>query len=375
MAGLNQNFRKVFVVSNNTLLTSGTTTALAPGQLGIFNADTYAATTTPNWSTAKSIIIAQGTPDQGDIPKGAGIRNETDKSEAIAGKKITAWRKTLNQAGQQNIVAIGYDGVDNTKTISGKCDEVKHIYIRLTGKPIDVLFPTPGGYTLHLEAQGPCCSTCEDSCADVDPEYFADQFLENFNQSTFLGGIKMSTFVTAQKVVTGSGDTKRAGIIFTGAFVEPVTSLCYFDQFPFNSDPVHIQLSEFNPDWHGDRCASTYPVTVLQEVEYVQGSGEQVIRQEAYAHGWDMRYYYKWGVFARNAEGQYLFTDPTKSYIKYTLVFDYDYPVLGWSDRYNDRYDLEIFIDSTQSAYITAFETALNGYINSVTGLGVAPVV
>lgn len=364
MVGLNQNFKKVFVTTNDTLLVSGTTTALSQCQLGIFNADTYAATTTPSWSTSKALLIAQGTPDLSAMPKGAGIKNETEKSKVIIGKRIVDWTRKDYSAGRQQIMTIGYDGTDTDKTISGKCDEVKHLYVKLTGKPIENLIP--GGLIVHVEAQGPCCATCGDSCADVSGEIFTDEFIARLNEYTMLGGIPLSKFVLIEKIESGTS----FGIKFTGAFVEPNSDLCYFDQFPYNADPIHIQLSEYNPDWHGSRCESTYPVTEVQTVLYPFGAGQYVMRYEAMAHGWDGKDYNKFDIFLRKAEGQYLCTDPALNYDKYTLSYEVSYHVLGWSDVYTDRYDLEVFVETGQTAY----KTAINSYVTSVTGLGIATV-
>lgn len=384
MAGLNQDFKKVFVTTNNTLLVSGTTNVLAQCQLGIFDGTTYAATTAPTWSANPTLLIAQGTPDMNGnaFPKGAGLKNETDKAKVIVGKKIINWRKKASATGQQEIWTIGYDGTDTTKTISGSCDEIKHLYIKLTGKPIETLIP--GGLVVHVEAQGPCCATCGDSCATVDPRIFANAFIDQLNQFNILGihsdanategGSTLAPLYALNKYIQytllyDSGST-ATGIQFTGAFVEHTTDTCYFDRFPYNADPVHIQVSEYNPDWHGSPCASTYPVTQIQAATYPFGDGQWVIRYEAVQHGWDDRDYNKFDTFLRQAEGQYLCTDPTVSYDKYTLTYEIEYHVLGWSDIYRDRYDLEVFVQTGQ----TAFKNAINTYISGVTGLGIATV-
>lgn len=366
MVGLNQDFKKVFVTTSNTLLASGTTTALAQCQLGIFDADTYQATTAPLWGTSKAILIAQGTPDLSYMPKGAGIRNETDKSKVIIGKKILGWHKKAAATGQSDIVTVGYDGTNTSKTVSGSCDEIKHLYIRLTGKPIEQLIPN--GYIVHVEAQGPCCATCGDSCAHVDARIFTNGWVDQLSQLTILGGIPISKFISwTQLYDAGTG---AAGIRFTNAWVEYTTDTCYFDRFPYNADPVHIQVSTWNPDWHGARCEDYAPITVLQTVAYPFGDGQAVIRYEAVAHGWDERDYNKFDTFLRQAEGQYLCTDPTQQYDKYTLTYEVEYHVLGWSDVYRDRYDLEVFVQAGQAA----FKTAINGYVTSVTGLGIDTV-
>lgn len=372
MVGLNQNFRKVFVTTNNTLLASGTTTNLAAGQLGIFNSDTYVATNAPNWATAKGILIAQGTEDLSAMPKGAGIRNETDKTKTILGHEILRWRTKAYQAGQTNIMTIGWDGVNgnkDTKNMTVKCDEIKHLYIRLTGKPIENL--VPGGYLLHVEANGPCCDNCGDSCDSVDPTSVRDEFYDRIIEHTFLGGIPLTKYVTVTKLTTtNTAGDPCVGLQFESGFVERTSDACYFDLFPYNSDPIHIQLSEWNPDWHGtpERCTSTYPIMVIQDVAYPAGAGEAVMRYEAYGHGWDNRDYNKFDIALRKAEGQHLYTDPSLNYDLYQLTYRFKYKVLGWSDVYTDTYDIDVFVPTGQ----TGFKTAVNTYIASVTGLGVA---
>lgn len=373
MVGLNQKFKKVFVTTNNTLLASGTTTALATGQLGIFNADTYVADATPTWAEEKAIIIAQGTPDLSAMPKGAGIRNETDKTKIIIGKKITGWRKKAYAAGQNQIITIGWDGVNgnkDTKNMTVKCDEIKHLYIKLTGKPIEDLFP--GGYLLHVEANGPCCTTCGDSCADIDPTDLRDEFYDRIVEHTFLGGMAITKYITVTKLTTtNTAGDPTVGLQFTSAFVDRTSDTCYFNIFPYNAEPVFIELSEWDPNWHGapERCISTFPVTTTQEVAYPFGKGEWLMRYEAQARGWDMRDYSD-DIVIRRAEGQYLNTDPAVNYDKYTLSFEFKYKVLGWSDEYTDRYDIEVFVQTGQ----TAFKNAINTYIASVVGTDVATV-
>lgn len=381
MVGLNQNFKKVFVSTNDTLLASGTTNALAQCQLGIFDASTYVATNAPSWASNKAILIAQGTPDLNAnvYPRGAGLRNETDKAKVVIGKKILGWTKSTYQTPLQQIVTIGYDGTNTSKSISGSCDEIKHLYLKLTGKPIENLIPY--GIIVHVEAQGPCCATCGDSCASVDPRIFANALIDQLNQynvlgigadsvipSTLIPVVPLGHFISYQLLYDAvSGAT---GIQFTGAFVEATTDTCYFDRFPYNSDPVHIEVSNYNPDWHGSPCENYWPVTVIQDVQYAFGSGQYVIRYEAQAHGWDMRDYNKFDTFLRQAEGQYLCTDPTQNYDKYTLSYEIEYNVLGWSDVYKDRYDLEVFVQTGQAS----FKNAMNTYISGVTGLGIPSV-
>ncbi|TXH08742.1 MAG: hypothetical protein E6R03_17670 [Hyphomicrobiaceae bacterium] len=358
MVGLNQNFRKVFVTTNNTILASGSATSdLAVGQIGLFDCSTnLSLDATPTYTESKGFYIAQGTPDLSYMPKGAGIRNETDKSKCIMGKNLVGYWGKAAAAGQSDIVAIGYDGVDTDKTMSGKCDEIKHLYVKLTGKPIENLFP--GGTIRHYEVQGACCDSCGDSCASITDSSWVDGFIAQIAADTFLGGIPITKFIKTTKLSSGSS----YGIKFESAWVDRTTDACYFNIFPYNADPVYIQISEYNPDWHGSPCDNTYPVTSLQDAAYPFGDGQYIIRLEELAKMWDFRYYSE-QLPERLAEGTVLNTDPTLTYDMWTLIFDTErWSELGWSEGLRDRYQVDVFMRAGQ----TGFQDRLNSYVATI---------
>lgn len=358
MVGLNQNFRKVFVTTNTTILASGSATSdLAVGQLGIFNADTNVALgSTFTYPTVKGFYVAQGTPDLSYMPKGAGIRNETDKSKVVMGKNIVGYWGKAAATGASDIVAVGYDGTDTSKTMSGSCDQIKHLYVKITGKPIENLFP--GGTIRHYQVQGPCCDTCGDSCASVTDSTWVDGLIDQINADTFLGGIPITKFIKVTKLSSGSS----YGIKFESAWVDRTTDSCYFNIFPYNADPIYIQLSEYNPDWHGSPCDSTYPVTVLQNAAYPFGDGQYIIRLEEFSKMWDFRYYSE-SLPERLAEGTVLNTDPTLKYDMWTVIFNTErWSELGWSEGLTDRYQLDVFMPTGT----TAFQSRLNSYVTTI---------
>lgn len=633
---LNQNFNQVIVSNSPTLLAQGTTVNLAYGQVGIFDADTYAAVTQPNLVKNKGILIAQGTPDLSYMPKGAAIANETEKSKPIAGRKILEFRGKKAQRGQTQKIAIGYDGIDGNKTLSALPGQIKYLWVKLTGKPIENLYP--GGIVKRYAYQQPCYDSCGvDGCTSVNPVEIAqslqaqiekdfliasnpmsnyirvsmltkcttpptgatlvpfDKFTIDLNDdgsfqalanvqvqytqpvslikrngitSTYgitvadgstpaayalanapaipncttcpagytlqaelkvfevvvassvtdanitalpghvshtliksVGGTKIYTVntnvtqdetafgtavtalaggqwafvgVSRSVCVPGAGSTQAwvaagtcnkaqkkytltlrddecgqsllpklkaeyepiygvgsvvetavdathctriytltivsndcldascsefpwhygqpgayngiswvavvpdptsngsgcvAGLLFESALVARKTNKCYYDLFPYEVDGVHIQLSEHNPDWHGGVCETDWPVTELQQVKYPAGSGEYVIRAEERSRMYHFKYYPKFDIAVRQAEGSDLVTDPNLFYDQYSLVFDFSYSVLGWSDVYNDRYQLDVFFPEGQGKQ---FENAINGYVASV---GLEPVV
>lgn len=178
---LNQSFRRVFVTNTPVLLASGTTVDLAVGQIGIFDGNTYAAAPAPTYANNKAITIWQGMPDVSHLPLMAGIPQTNQSSKLIKGKLLKKIRRKSAHRGQNQVVAIGFDGIDITKTLSAKCGEVRTVYVKATGNPIDKLY-SKQGFIRQYRLDTGCCDECGgDSCADVDPSVLADLLVEAIN--------------------------------------------------------------------------------------------------------------------------------------------------------------------------------------------------
>jgi hypothetical protein len=622
---LNQSFRQVFVTNSPALLAQGTTVDLAIDQIGIFDANTYEATVNPTYAKNKALVIAHGTPDLSYLPLMAGIANETEKSKLIKGKLITGWRGKKAHRGQSQIVTIGYDGADTTKTLFGKHNEHKTLYVKLTGSPISKLF-SPQGITRMFTVDTGCLTDCEDSCAPLNCDKIADQLISEIKADKFIGKFLRATklqhcspapvtipssdykkycvsqcdggdgvslgIVQAQyptlKVVSKSrkdnistyevtqlaslpapaplsnagltmivdcptcptgytlvpeakvfevkvkcgevpaltsqistqlvnsevavdthivyvdinattqtvidsaesagcvlvnyigtsrnickldtpsttawevcGTCKKysqcyqitlqdsvcgtdhlaelqaaypnlvitldsnptqgcvhlykteiesqcvgdpcsieslvfqcpnafrgiswvkcpdasvgvtgncvCGIKLESAFVNRTTNECLYDYFPYDADGVHIQVSEFNPDYNGSPCEGTWPITVLQEMEYPSGYGWYVAKEEEKSLSYWLRER-SVDPAVRQAEGYHLATQFNKYYDEYTLEFDFKYHVLGWSEKYEDSYHLVFYVLEGQGKQL---ENAINEYITS-SNINLDPVV
>lgn len=80
----------------------------------------------------------------------------------------------------------------------------------------------------------------------------------------------------------------RAGVKFTGLFIDPVTGTCRFS--PFDNplvDPVRLEVSFIDPD-SGNYCDSmVIPWTILQEPTIPQGLAVHVLRDIIHSRGYD----------------------------------------------------------------------------------------
>lgn len=194
---MNQSFKQSFVTNNGTLLAAGTTTDLPVGGIGIFDADTYQATTTPTFFKNKGIIIGWGYPNLTPPALMSGIFNENEKTQRIDGKKIKSVRTFRAVHGRPEIVTLGWSGdVADTNSLTVKAGESKSFYLRLTGAPIDRLYSTQG-FIRRYVVEGPCVDDCADGCVDaVDCRAIAGNLAKQINADLKIKGLAKATVIS-----------------------------------------------------------------------------------------------------------------------------------------------------------------------------------
>jgi hypothetical protein len=104
---MNKSYQRTLVSNIGSLLASGSTENLAVSQIGIVDADSYAATVAPIYGRNKAIIIAQGINSPIADALMSGLRgNRSEKTTAILGSNIIGWRAFRGSVGQQDIVQL-----------------------------------------------------------------------------------------------------------------------------------------------------------------------------------------------------------------------------------------------------------------------------
>lgn len=200
-------YKDFYVATTGTVLSSGTTTDLAVGQLGFFDAKTWQATSSPSFNDTKELVIAQGTPDLSGMPEGASIPNVTFKVkvDGKTGKLINYYGKKAERP-QNMIVTLGFDGVDNTKNLATlKKGETAQVFLKLSGQPISNFYPdVPAGLKVMIPIGDTCADSCVDPCDQdfISGDVLADQiitFIENFR---IVGGQKLNKYVRATKLIS-----------------------------------------------------------------------------------------------------------------------------------------------------------------------------
>lgn len=199
----NRPYERHMVSNIPALLPAGLTLAdLGVGQIGIFDAKTNKSVTAPTYAVNKAIYIAQGTPDHSNFPEGAGVPNVYRKSHVISGKKIQKLYGKKANRGLNEIVTLGFDGVDTTKTLSAKPGETFYYYVRLTGDPIFNLNPDKSKGVIIIGAvQMPCADECSDNCGTVSCDIISNAIVADWNTKLLVGGDKVSKFVKATPLI------------------------------------------------------------------------------------------------------------------------------------------------------------------------------
>lgn len=211
-------YKDFYIATTGTLASSGGTESLAVGQIGLFSAKNWQVTTAPTFQTAKTLVIAQGTPDLSGMPEGAGIPNTSFKVFIDGQKgKVLDWYVKKAQRPQNMIVRLGFDGVDSTKTLTANYGETKQIYLKLSGQPINNFYPdVPAGLKIPILIQMPCADECADTCNNAVPcDTVADLIISTVNNYKIIGGQDLSKYVKVSKVVSCETPSSFATECFT----------------------------------------------------------------------------------------------------------------------------------------------------------------
>lgn len=197
-------YRYAFASSTPILPTTGYTTDLAVGQVGVFDGKTFEAT---NGQNVKSIILAQGVGADGLAF--AGFTNKTLKSLEIKQGQIKSFKVKYGKKPVPMVWTLGYDGADTTKNLLvPQYKDTFDFALTFTGQPIAQLLGGVNGDSPELlvepfSATLPCPTGCETDCGTFhDPNVVADAIIKVYNERRTIGGQLISEYVKADKIVT-----------------------------------------------------------------------------------------------------------------------------------------------------------------------------
>jgi hypothetical protein len=193
----NQSFQKHHVVAIPRLLKAGfDPMQMAVGQIGIFAADTNSAIVAP--TSEKAIYIGYRLPAMRDAAMARSVATPY-YSQGIKAGNVVGWRGYRGHRGRTEIVAIGFDGVDTTKTLSASLNDTKDLYVLLSGSPITKTI-SGQGLMLRYNVYTGCadCVTPPCTATTVQLEAIADELVAKINKDKSHFG-----FIEASKIVGG----------------------------------------------------------------------------------------------------------------------------------------------------------------------------
>lgn len=154
----------------------------------------------------------------------------------------------------------------------------------------------------------------------------------------------------------------QCGVQIETSFFHRTTNECTYNAFPYENDVVHVQISNYNPDFNADPCEGEWAVKQIRQVQYPQGHGAYIQKLEQESKGYDGRTR-AYDPVVRQAQGYSLQADPQKFYDQYVLEFDTKFFTSGgWSEQYTESFSLSIFVPEGAGE---ALEAAVNGYLAS----------
>jgi hypothetical protein len=177
---LEQSFTTAWVSNSGSVAMGVTTSNLAPETFAVFeaspscNAEESVSLTNPTFKKAKRVKIKQGiTPFSGAnsfaLSRQKGLPRETFE---FTKDDIVSWTGVKAKKGsKQHIVALGYNGIDASKSLNAKLDLKPIIFtFILEGDPIQRYFGTNTVIYEFTVDKGMCPSDCEctDKCGKVD---------------------------------------------------------------------------------------------------------------------------------------------------------------------------------------------------------------
>ena len=199
---MNYNIKQFYVVkAGEALLTSGTTTDLAEGQVGIFKGDFTALAAAPTGLQAPYIFMAQGT--------GVDSRGSF-KTPKIYLNKITSWNgDSADSVGKEQITYVGYDEINDCKTPTIGCEKDYTLIIRVFEHYLRAV------YQPYLQdgvvVKSPCCADCTANCADLGAFDIFTEMAAKVNANP-----RLSPYVTAEvvsKLVSGTATPNSYGLV------------------------------------------------------------------------------------------------------------------------------------------------------------------
>jgi hypothetical protein len=275
-------FKKVFIgkaaAGAIDLRTSGSTTALTAGQIGLFDAKTYDAISAAPGSGNQTFILAQGSLHTVDkIGPFHGGYKESVKSKVINPKYVSRFFKVTAQAPQNQIIEVAIKNVFE--------DTTQRLRLDLKGSPALRLLSHNAYKTLAAYTG---CAADAASPALVDPTTVAIKWAKEIQESPYIAPfVSVAVIDTDENTITNLDTFEAAGGInanstaylrITAAYADTKFGNATFSATDhYELEPVFIYAS--GVDESGEPCnVQNITSTEVQAPRQATGVGETVLR-------------------------------------------------------------------------------------------------
>ncbi len=207
------NYNKTFYFvakQGQSLKTSGLSSTLADGQIGILDKTMTCVAAAPTYSASNYVRIALGTSDDsvGSL-----------KSPEINPKKIVkywGYAPSTNTTGQLQITYVGYDEVDDTKSPTLTCGNSYAVTIKYWETYNNIL--SPQGMQRSYVVNTDCCADCEGGCGEENCGTHFAKLADMINADPYI-----NRFIEAEAVGKPSAPTTSA--VYSLTIADPGTNV------------------------------------------------------------------------------------------------------------------------------------------------------
>lgn len=202
------------LVASGSVATSGSTESLVPGQLALVDTKTgnVLSTTDLNGLSHPEVLIAMGSYHTTDkLTKFIGGLTQSTKTQDFLGKDVLEFQVSRPIPLKQDIVQIGWDGVNACDSLAFECGKSYRFKVNVSGEDVFRTFSRPL-YRL-IEFKTACCADgdCVDTCDDgVACKTYAKKLAQLINDDP-----ELRYFVKAEAVSSDYAATTATHNLFT----------------------------------------------------------------------------------------------------------------------------------------------------------------
>ena len=189
------------MIGTGSVLTSGNTSNLVAGQVALVNADTYQVlSATASVSANPRVLVACGSWHTVDsLSKFIGGLQQSVKTQDFKATDVIAFDRSLPVNLSQDIIQIGWDGVNACDSLNFNCGTSYFFKIDVSGEDVFRTYSRP--LYRFIELRTDCCPTtndCSTGCTNTtDPTYYAKQLALLINND-----VELKYFVKAEAVIS-----------------------------------------------------------------------------------------------------------------------------------------------------------------------------